>query len=399
MQKVLVVIPLFNHASKVGAVIDGVMAGRAASGFDCLVLDDGSTDNAADVLAAALARHPEGLHVLRHERNRGKGRAILSAAAWAEERGFSHIVTLDADGQHLPEELPLFFEAITREPQTLWVGYRDFSGPNVPSSSAFGRAFSAFWLRVQTGVPAPDVQSGFRAYPVGLLRHLSLGESHYSFETEVLVRAAWAGFRLGSLPIKVYYPPRRERVSHFNKLKDNIRISILNTRLTIRALVPVPFTQHETGEGGRISARRPLASLRILLGAANTPGLLALSTFVAVLVNMLPTPGFQSLLLLFFIGWLKLNRVWALAVSHLCWPPLVIALCIEAGHFIRHGEFLTEISWQTLGREGLQRIWEWVVGGVVFGPVFAFVCGAAVYLAALYVNRQINRRLPGGEAR
>lgn len=399
MQCLLVVIPLFNHGGKVGEVIDGVMARRGAFDFDCLVVNDGSTDNAAEVLEAAEARYPERLHVLRHEKNLGKGKAILSAAAWAGERGFTHLITIDADGQHLPEELPMFFEAVSREPLTLWVGYRDFSASNVPSSSAFGRAFSAFWLRVQTGVPAPDVQSGFRAYPVGLLRHLSFSESRYSFETEVLVRAAWAGFRLGSLPITVYYPPRSERVSHFDKVKDNIRISLLNTRLTVRALVPLPFTQHETGEGGKISARRPLASLRILLGASNTPGLLALSTFVAVLANMLPTPGFQSLLLLFLIGWLRLNRVWSLAVSHLCWPPLVIALCIEAGHFIRHGEFLVEISWQTLGREGLERIWEWVVGGIFFGPFFALFCGGAVYLAALYLNRQLNRRSANGELR
>ncbi len=407
MPKMLVAIPLYNHGGQIGAVIDDVMrlaatcsVGRQDAGvpFAVLVVDDGSTDGGAEAVRAAMLRYNAPglgyppLDLISQPRNLGKGKAILRAADWAHERGFTHIITMDADGQHLAADLPLFFQAVKDAPAAFVVGKRDFTVPNVPKSSKFGRAFSAFWMRLQTGVKSPDMQSGFRAYPVPALRFLSLGEARYSFETEVLVRAAWAGFTLLSVPINVYYPPADERVSHFAALHDNMRISMLNTRLTIRALVPLPFSQHEVAEGGKVARLKPLAALRLLLVQHNTPALLAFSTFVAVLVNMLPTPGFQSFFLLCGIGFLRLNRVWALTVSHLCWAPACIALDIEAGHFILHGELLTDISWQTLGREGWQRIWEWVVGGLVFGPLFSIACGLLVYAAACWISRGLGGR-------
>lgn len=403
----LVVLPLYNHGSAVVEVIRGIlalppetlrtaMALSDALPMSMLVVDDGSTDGGPELVEHEIQRldaeEPPAflrLSLLRHTTNLGKGAALLSAAAWAEECGFTHMVTMDADGQHPPAELPKLLAASRASSRSIIVGARDFSVPHVPGASRFGRSFSGFWMRVQTGQKAPDMQSGYRVYPVAVVRALTMREKRFAFEMEVLVKAAWAGFSIVSVPVRVYYPPQAERVSHFRKGYDNLLITLMNTRLTIRALIPLPFQQREYDHGA-VSVLHPLASLRRLLAASATPRTLAFSTFAALLINMLPLIGVQSVITLLAIGRFGLNRMWTLALHHAVWPPLVIPLCVEAGHFLRTGTWLTEISWTTIGREAPMRIWEWILGGIIAAPVVAAVCGLAVYLAAKRIRHTMR---------
>ena len=237
-----VVIPVYNH----GGTLRDVVVRTLAHCAHVLVVDDGSTDGGPDTL------HDLPVTVLRLPRNGGKGAALLAGARAAAspvpgaqgeraEQAATHIITLDADGQHYPEDLPRMLEALRRHPNAILVGARDFDTPHVPASSRFGRAFSGFWMRVQTGVRVSDMQSGFRVYPLQILHCLSLGEKGYAFEVEVLVRAAWAGFAVLDVPVRVLYQEAEKRISHFHALRDNARISLLNTRLTLRASRPCPF--------------------------------------------------------------------------------------------------------------------------------------------------------------
>ncbi|MEJ2201030.1 MAG: glycosyltransferase family 2 protein [Desulfuromonadaceae bacterium] len=173
--RVLIVIPVYNHAASLRRVVEGCLAVHSR----VLVVDDGSSDEPLSRLAGLA------VETLRHERNRGKGAAILSAAEQARQWGMSHIITIDADGQHDPADLPRFLEQLRQTPLALVVGRRDFSVPHVPGSSRFGRRFSNFWLRVQTGRRLTDTQSGFRAYPLFLLQGISWRQSGYAFEVEV----------------------------------------------------------------------------------------------------------------------------------------------------------------------------------------------------------------------
>ncbi|NIQ97773.1 MAG: glycosyltransferase family 2 protein, partial [Desulfuromonadales bacterium] len=216
---ILIVIPLYNHAASVRQVAEKALAVHD----EVLVVDDGSTDGGADALEGLPVR------IVRHETNRGKGAAILTAAREAKRLGMTHIVTIDADGQHDPADFERFVATMQSDPWGIVVGKRDFSVANVPGSSRFGRRFSNFWLRVQTGRKLGDTQSGYRAYPLAVLEELCLGEKHYSFEVEVLVKAAWAGVRLYDVDIAVHYPPAKERVSHFRGFMDNFRLTLLNT--------------------------------------------------------------------------------------------------------------------------------------------------------------------------
>jgi uncharacterized protein (DUF2062 family) len=372
-----IVIPVYNHRDTLRSVVERALGLHSL----VIVVDDGSTDGSADTLRDLPAR------LVHLARNGGKGAALLAGAEAAAQAGATHIITLDADGQHYPEDIPLFLAAIATLPHAILVGCRDFSVPHVPASSRFGRSFSAFWMRVQTGVTVHDMQSGFRAYPLHVLRCLKLTESGYAFEIEVLVRAAWAGFQVHELAIRVYYPPAAERISHFRLFRDNARISLLNTRLTMRALLPLPFRQHALDVEGRISLLRPLESLRQLLTDTTTPGELARSAAVAMAVSTLPIPGLQSILLLLCIGWLRLNRLCALAVIPLTWPPVVPGICVLVGYRLRHGRWLAEFSLQTLGYEAPQRLLDWIFGAVCMAPFFGLAAGCVTWGLASLASR------------
>ncbi len=215
-----------------------------------------------------------------------------------------------------------------------------------------------------------------------MLESVQCSETGYGFEVEVLVRANWAGFTVQGIPVRVHYPPREERVSHFKPLADNIRISLLNTRLTIRSIMPIPQQRFAHDGKGKITPLRPLRSLRLLLADDPTPKSLALGSAVGMGLGTLPLIGLHSIAILLVTGALRLNKIAGLAVSQLCMPPFVPALCIEMGHYLRHGRFLTEISLQTLGYEAFERIWEWVLGSLVLAPCFAFACGGIVWMLA-----------------
>jgi hypothetical protein len=381
--KFLVLIPAYNHPQTLRAVAEGVLAILP----DLLVVDDGSAVPAGPSLAGLPLR------LIRHETNRGKGAAIKTAAAFAGEHGYSHLITLDADGQHDPADLARFVAAAARHPRSFIVGARNFARKgNVPFSSRFGRRFSEFWMFIQTGQRVGDMQSGYRAYPVAALGGLTLRDDRYSFEIEVLVKAAWSGFEIMEIPVSVHYPAARDRVSHFRAFRDNWHITVLNTRLTIRALIPVPFRElaWEDGPGAdRVSVRRPLQSLRRLMADSATPRLFAVSTGISLWVNCLPLPGLQTFLLLWLIAALKLNRPWSLAVSHACLPGLMPALAIEGGHYFLTGAWLTEISRQTLAREAWSRLGEWLAGALVGGPPAALAASLGVYLAARLIGKGV----------
>ncbi|MDR2076241.1 MAG: DUF2062 domain-containing protein [Desulfovibrio sp.] len=385
-RRILVVVPVFNHAGTLPDVVRRVLSLHP----NALVVDDGSTDlpfpatgNASGEVFSAVP--PEGhplyglvSRYLRLPDNRGKGAAVLAGAAEAKRLGMSHIITIDADGQHDPDDLPRFLSAAAREPLTVFVGERDFPAENVPFSSRFGRVFSNFWYRMQTEKTIGDVQSGFRLYPLSIFDAVRCRETRYAFEVEILVRASWAGFSVKGIPVSVRYQPKNKRVSHFKPLADNARIALLNTRLTFRAIMPVPQKKFAPDAEGRISPLHPLRSIRLLLADNATPGSLALGAAVGMGIGTLPLPGLHSLLILFLTGTLRVNKIAGLTASQLCLPPFVPALCIEAGYYLRHDRFLTEISLRTIGYEAFERIGEWILGSLFLCPILACLCGILV---------------------
>jgi glycosyltransferase involved in cell wall biosynthesis len=380
--KFVIVIPVYNHAKSLREVVL-----KALKVHDTvMVVDDGSTDGGLDTL--------EGLDilVLQHPNNRGKGAAILTAAKASRRLGMTHMVTIDADGQHNPTEFNRFVPLVKRDPHAIVVGKRDFQTMDVPGLSRFGRHFSNFWLRLQTGQALRDTQSGFRSYPLVVLERLKLRENGYAFEVEVLVKAAWAGIALREVEISVYYPPGSERISHFHVIRDNWRLSLLNTKLTLRSFVPVPHRRILDRHKGnnKISIWHPIRFLKTLLTENLSPGQLATAGAMGVFLGTLPLIGLHTITILLAAGFFRLNKLAALGTSQFCMPPLVPALCIETGYFLRHGKFLTEVSLQTLGYQGLERLFEWVIGSVTLAPLISAVMWCILFMTALIVKRTIR---------
>jgi hypothetical protein len=156
------------------------------------------------------------------------------------------MITVDADGQHYPEDIPSFFPLIADNDCTMVIGCRDFSVANIPNSSRDGRRISNFWMKIETGLDISDCQSGYRAYPVKSLLQMNFICRHYNFETEVLVRAAWGGLEFKCLPVRTLYPESRLRISHFRPCRDNLRISLIHFHFVILRLLLTP-TQKLTG--------------------------------------------------------------------------------------------------------------------------------------------------------
>jgi glycosyltransferase involved in cell wall biosynthesis len=220
---VAAIVPAFTAAAAVGAVVEGARAHVAR----VLVVDDGSTDATAAAAAAA------GAEVVRHEVNRGKGAALETGLERLAAAGVGRALTLDADGQHLPDEIPALLAASDADPGAIVVGVRRKEGHAIAAANRFGNWFADRAMRAIAGRPLPDTQSGFRVYPVAATLALRTRGTRYDFETEVLLRAARAGMPLVGVPVRVHYPPVAERVSHYRPWVDTLRI----IRTVLRVLV------------------------------------------------------------------------------------------------------------------------------------------------------------------
>lgn len=220
------VIPVYNHGRTVAAVVERT----AAMGFAVFVVDDGSND----LDPRRLAAQPD-VQLLRHGVNRGKGAALVTGLTAASRAGFAWAVTLDADGQHRPEEIDALIATIADGTRPIVIGQRmDMLGAGAPWTSRFGRGFSNFWIRCSGGPAATDTQSGFRIYPLPEVLNLNVRARRYQFELEVLVKAAWRGIRVVETPISVVYRPDGGRVSHFHPFIDFLRNTGTFSRLIVR---------------------------------------------------------------------------------------------------------------------------------------------------------------------
>jgi len=207
-------IPAYQAAGSVAAVV----AGTRAVLEPVLVVDDGSTDDTGPRAAAA------GAQVVRLEPNQGKGAALLAGLGRLAAGGIERAVTLDADGQHLPGEIPALLAAADRAPDAIVVGVRRKKGLAIKRAARFGNWVADRLMRRVAGQALPDTQSGFRVYPVAATLALGAAGRRFDFETEILLRAARRGMPVVGVPVAVHYPPPRERVTHYRPWIDTLRI-------------------------------------------------------------------------------------------------------------------------------------------------------------------------------
>ncbi|MEA9357179.1 DUF2062 domain-containing protein [Bacteriovorax sp. PP10] len=292
----LVCIPTYNNSGSIVAVVKETLT---LSHLPVLVIDDGSDTPVIDLLRqdSSLIPHLDSLHLTVHRfsENKGKGAAIQQAFKLALAMNFTHIITMDGDAQHKASDLPVLLDAIVTSPWAMIIGKRKLDGVHVPGSSKFGRAFSNFWVKYQTDQTIEDSQSGFRAYPIFYVQHLKFYTKKYDFEIEVLIRLLWNKVEVKEVGIDVYYPPPEERVSHFDKFRDNVKISLLNTVLVIVSLLK-----------SNISRGKIIASMSI-----------------GVFIGVMPIYGFQVFAAALVSFLFRLNFPLMFLAGNISLPPLI----------------------------------------------------------------------------
>ena len=233
---VCVVIPVYKHAHLVSKVITKVLNQKV----DCILVNDGC-DNEQTKILRQLTSQEKRVHLVEQFPNQGKGQAVKLGFQEAMQQGYSHAVQVDADGQHNIDDLPALINQAKLNPSALVTGIPLYDA-SVPKSRLYSRYITHFWVWVETlSFEIKDSMCGFRVYPLASTLKLLNKQvaSRMDFDTQIMVRMYWQGTQVISVPTRVIYP--EDGVSNFRLFRDNVRISIMHTKLVFGMLIRLPI--------------------------------------------------------------------------------------------------------------------------------------------------------------
>jgi len=368
--KACVIIPTYNNAATLAGVIEDV----AQYSEHIIVVNDGSSDNTVDIV-----KNFPTVQFISYPENVGKGWALRKAFAYALAKGYQYAITIDSDGQHFAKDLPAFMNMLEMHPNAIIIGARNMGQASVPGGSSFGNKFSNFWFKVETGITSPDTQSGYRLYPLEPLKKMRFITRKYEFEIEVLVRAAWNGVQVVSVPVSVYYAPAEERVSHFRPFKDFFRISVLNT-----ILVLISFLYIKPRDFIRILFDKQKFKKLIndhLYHPHHSAQLKAASVAFGIFMGIVPIWGFQLVTAIFGAILLKLNKPLVIVAANISIPPMIPLIiygsykmgAIWMGANAMNIDFSSDITLDSIKKNLLQYIYGSITLAVVAGMVFGIL--------------------------
>ena len=369
--KCCVIIPTYNNDKTLEQVIRDVLEYTV----DVIVVNDGATDHTPDILKKFGS-----LRVFNIHKNKGKGYALRLGFHYALKQGFRYAITIDSDGQHYADDLLKFIDKIEQEPDSVIIGARDMKHDSVPGTSSFGHKFSIFWFRIETGLKVPDIQSGYRLYPLEKMERMRFFGRKFEFEVEVLAKLAWKAVNITSVPVKVYYAPKGERVSHFRKVHDFTRVSIANTLLVFTALLWVnPFRF--------ITALRKKSIRKFIqeyvINSSDSNMKIAVSVTVGVFIGIIPVWGFQMLVAFGIAYFLKFNKFVTVAASNISMPPMLPLILflsyITGGLLIGYNKHPLKYSSGITLEWVKENLVQYLVGSIVFGIIAAVVLGMITY--------------------
>jgi glycosyltransferase involved in cell wall biosynthesis len=377
---VCLLIPTYNNAGTLANVLKGALAYMN----DIIVVNDGSTDETEEILKSFPL-----VKVLSYAPNKGKGVALRKGFKFAAEEGYDFIIAMDSDGQHFTDDIPVFLEKMNEDPNALYIGARNLHQENMPGKSTFANKFSNFWFYVETGVKLPDTQSGFRLYPLHLLKKMRFFSTKYEFEIEVMVRASWKGIPVIPVPIKVYYFPEETRVSHFRPFKDFSRITVLNTVLVFTALLyiyPRNFLRFIFTKGNLRKAIK-----KHLFNKMESARLKAFSIGFGVFMGIVPIWGFQMMVALPAALLLRLNPALVTVASNISIPP-ILPMIIFLSFFMGRLWVPEDATWLIFQKgitlEDVQlNLFQYVTGSITLALVAGCLAGLLSYFTVIYLRK------------
>jgi len=381
LPKIAAVIPTYNNGGTLAAVIAGVRMFLDS----IIVVNDGSTDGTKEILSKT-----EGVQAKHFEQNCGKGCALKAGFLRAVELGYTHVITIDADGQHCADDIPLFLEKIMHQPEAVWIGNRipyAEKGVTPPKRSSFGRKFGNFWFNFNTAIRLNDTQCGFRAYPLASILSLKCPGKHYEYEQEVIIKAAWNGVPVKEIPVKQYYFPREKAVSHFRPFVDFMRIGRVNSIAAVkRVFNPINALDIE----GKTWREKIVTVVKHELTSNISPGKAAFSLAFGVFLAIFPIHGIQILTLMVVSVVWQLNRPLAflgLLVSSPPTLPLIVIAAVAIGRLFLPSDLIV-----IEGMKTAQIIAKYALQFIVGSVVLSIVSGVATYIIALPFFRRIASR-------
>ncbi|WP_422082331.1 DUF2062 domain-containing protein [Ulvibacterium sp.] len=375
-----VVVPTFNNGKTLKRVLDGILNHTQ----NIIVINDGSTDATSEILNS----YPELIQV-HLDKNQGKGHALRTGFKKASGLGYHFAITIDSDGQHFPEDIPVFIKALEEESskKVLFIGSRNMQQSDVPGRSSFGNRFSNFWFWVETGKWLKDTQCGFRLYPLETIKDMKFYTPKFEFEIEVIVRSAWKGISVKNIPINILYDDP-ERVSHFRPIIDFARISVLNTWLVLVALVyikPRDLIQRLKKKGFRRFFYEDF------LHNQDSPRKKAFSIALGVFIGLSPLWGFHTVTVIFLALLLKLNKVIAFAFSNISIPPLiplVLYLSLQTGAWVTGRELNFSIHEIDENFEIIKNLQTYIIGSLTLSTFSALILGFLAYVFLSIFDRK-----------
>ncbi|HYG02554.1 MAG TPA: DUF2062 domain-containing protein [Chryseosolibacter sp.] len=381
-RKVCVIIPTFNNERTLKSVVSGVLQYTS----NIVVVNDGSTDSTADILAAFNS-----LSVVDYPVNQGKGYALRKGFEKARQLGYHFAISIDSDGQHFPDDLANLLTPLSEYKNPLVVGRRNMEQSSVPGKSNFGRNFSNFWFRFETGIALNDTQSGFRLYPLMELEKLTFFTRKFEFEIEVLVRSAWAGISVVEVPVRVFYPQKEQRVTHFRPFTDFTRISILNTVLVTIALLYIkPRNFIRSLRNGSFVQQAKTA----LWNPIESDFVKSVSVAFGVFMGIVPIWGFQLVAAIALAFLLRLNKMLVVLAANISIPPmipLILFLSHETGA-IWMGDKAVRISFNTNFSPDLltASVVQYVAGAITLAIAAGIVFGSLSFLLLKLFHRKVS---------
>ena len=382
---VCIIIPTYNNERTLKRVIDGVFE----YSNNIIIVNDGSTDSTPKIL-----KEYQGIEQIHFPKNKGKGKALREGFKHAINLGYLFAITIDSDGQHFASDIPEFVKTLeaNNNDDILIIGARNMKHESVPGKSSFGNNFSNFWFKFETGIKLQDTQSGFRLYPLRVIKDMTFFTTKFEFEIEVIVKSAWKDIPIINIPIQVLYD-ESERVSHFRPIKDFTRISILNTWLVILALIyykPRQLYRNFKKKGIKRFFKEDI------IGSQDSPKKKALSIALGTFIGFSPLWGFHTFLAITLAVFFKLNKTISFAFSNVSFPPFVpfvVLASLELGQLIFNEPLTYSLSEALENFEALKNIKLYIVGSFALALIGAITFGFSSYFILVYLKnkkRQAN---------